>query len=440
MTLLDRHPSRPLVALALLLGATAPAQERLDALIDGAGEQEVTVEVLADALLAEGPDAAGAWALALDLRRPGRTPLFPEEAPPALDGATLTQLESLAALVPAELEERLADLDDARALVAAQVGLDLIGVHGDADDLPRCLHLATPRPTHEVAPYREVGGRLAEAVTALLLRDSRAYTRVARSYGMGHEWLDLYLVRSLGGARTSRALQQLPSLLGVVHRLDAAVLVEVGNVARTVEQPLSDGGGLRVRRYLEAIDAEQRKQAAVAVGRLDDYEAVEGLIELLADRERGVRTNAYWALREITAMTIDADPARWRLWFDDETGWWAQEAHGLLAYLDHPDSAEVCRAINECATKRLFRRELTAPLLPMLRHPDPTVVRAACSALFALRAADAAPAMVGVLERPETEVRAHAHAMLAGLTGRELPAEPEAWRAALAGPPLPAAR
>jgi len=433
-------PDGRLLLATVLLATPALAGGELDALIAGAEEHEVTVEALTDALLAEGAGGAQAWALALDLRRPGRAHLFPEDAPRVLTEATLARLEAVVALVPAEVEAQLADLDNARALVAAQVALDLIGAHGDADDLARCLRLAIPRPEHEYGAHREVGRRLTAAVTTVLLRDTRGYARLGRSYGTSHEWLDLYLLRGISGARTARALQRLPSLLGVVRDLDASVLLEVGNVARTVEHPLSDSAALRVRMYLGAVDPEQRKQAAVAVGQLDDYDAVEGLIELLSDGERGVRTNAYWALREITAMTIDAEPARWRIWFDDETGWWAQESRDLLADLGHVDSAEVCRAINECARKRLFRRELTAPLVPMLRHPDPTVVRAACSAFFALRASDAAPQMVAVLEHPEDEVRAHALTMLVGLTGHELPPDPGAWRAALAADPRPAAR
>jgi HEAT repeat protein len=424
-----------ILGLALVSAPLMASSADIDELLQSASQGGVIkIEDLTDTLLASGADGTRRWYQALDLRRQGRDLLFPEDAPPELDPRVLATLELLTTRVPAEVLARIPDLEPGPRLVAAHVSLDVLQRNGAAEDLQLAIALAVPHPEATYGEYRPVGRDLADAVSAILSRDDRGYAKVERAYGGGHEWIDLPLLRGLGATRAVRSLQLLPRLLASVPKLDAIVLIEIGNVARAVETPLGDAALTRVRMYLTSNQSEQRKQAAVALGRLDDYDSIDPLIELLLDEERGVRTNAYWALREITAMTINAEPNRWRMWFSDETGWWAEQAPELLAYLNDSDTAEVCRALNECGRKRLFRRQLTPELIPLLRHEDTTVVRATCSALFALRATEAAADMIEVLDHPDFGVRDHAWAMLRGLTGRDdLPPEPRAWREALLG-------
>ncbi len=429
------HVTHLLLSCALAVPAQAGGE--LDALIDAAGKgQPVRLKELVDALLSSGPQAAEEWRAALDLRRPGRDLLFPEDAPPLLETADLEALESLTHQVPQALLEREATLKGEEWATAARIGLGLLLDDSSALDLSGYLELATPPDDLEYSTYREVGRALASTLTRRLEHDRSLYSTLARRYGTGHSWLDLFILRGIAETQTYEALQILPSLLHAVPGLDVTVLFEISNVARTVKAPIDDSGLQRIRLYLTSIDADQRKQAALAAGRLNDYESVDPLIDLLDDEQPGVRTNAYWALREITAMTIDATPQRWRTWFDEETGWWAEEASDLLVELKSPDVARVCRAINECATKRLFRHQLTPPLVELLDHEDPTVVRAVCSALLALRATDAAPQMVRTLEHPDSEVRSHGLAMLRALTGLGLGPDARAWQGALSPAPM----
>ncbi|MDA1264990.1 MAG: HEAT repeat domain-containing protein [Planctomycetota bacterium] len=424
--------SLPTALLAVALSAPAFADSFDDLLEAAASGTLPKQEALLEALCERGPEAVEQWRGALALRAADRALVFPEDAPPVLDATTLTGLHELAEGIPALVALRLEDYAAGPRVTAACVALDLLAEHADSTSFDLVLALAKPHPEHTLTDHRPVGKKLSSCVATLLQRDPRGYTRVASAYGNIQEWLDLYLLRGLGEVRSATSMRKLASLLRVKPAWDATVLLELGNVARHVDTPLDDSGARLVRMYLSSHNIEERKQAAITVGRLDDYEAVGDLIDLLADEDRSVRTNAYWALREITAMTINAEPRRWRNWFDDETGWWAEQAPDLLVYFRHQDSAEVCLAINECAKKRLFRRQLTPALLPMLRHREPTVVRATCSALFALRAADVAEEMILALDRPEPGVREHAHRMLLGLTGLER-VEPnvDAWRAAL---------
>lgn len=424
--------------LSALLACTATPADDMELLLDRASEGEIAdVQEIAELLIGAGPEAGTQWLAELALRHPEREWIFPEDAPLPIAVDALDRLHEVTADVPGLFAQLWPTLEENQRQDVALVALDLLAHSGEAEDLDHAVLFATPPPPAEgeqpsLTTYRSTGKKFAEVVTALLERSPRTMERVCNYYGRHHEWVSLYLLRGVAGTRSFDALRRLPRLLNIVRRLDEVVLTEIGNVARDIETPLDSGSVLRVRMFLSSSNMTERRQAAIAVGRLDDYEAVPDLIGLLADEESSVRTSAYWALREITAMTIHAEPTRWRLWFDDETGWWAEDSATILAELHSADNAEVCRAIGECAKKRLFRRELTPHLVTMLDHPDATVVRAACSAFFALKATDATPHMVPLLEHPVEEVNFHALAMMQGLTGYSIGLEPEAWTQALA--------
>lgn len=433
-------PSQTLCALLCLASPLWGGQEIEDVLSAAGRGQRVAVEVLTDVILAQGPEGGQEWLGTLEMWRPGQAPLDGQEAREALDGPAISHLEGVTARVPAEIQRRLAGMDVTQWSAASRCGLDLLARSEGAEELDLCLLLAAPHPEVSYSDYRPRGADLRATVTAMLQVDPSSYRLATRRYGAGHPWIDRYLLLGISGTGTVSALQALPSMLKAVPSLDSAVLFEIGSLARTVKAPLDDSAGMRVRMFLGSTSPEERRQAALTVGRLDDYEAVEELVELLGDEDPAVSASAHWALREITAMTINPEPIRWRVWYERETRWWVEDAHDLLAHLEHEESALVCRSINECARRRLFRRELTPPLLHMLGHKDPNVVRAACSALYALRAIDAAPHMIATLEHGSESVRAHGLAMLRALTGMQLTAEPEGWHIALGSPGQPWAR
>lgn len=378
----------------------------------GAGE-------VADALLAAGESGPALWLRAIDQRRPERVLVFPEEAPDVLDEPALRVLDRVTLEVPAELlRRRNGETPPEEHHLAAAVGLELLAPLATAGELGLAYDLALPHADAD-RDYRTVGRALEEVVREVLSRDPAGYPAVEALYaGEGPAAPRAYLLRGVGDARTFEALELLARLLGRVDDMDAVVLTQIGNVAQTVRTPLADTTLFRVRTYLASPSADERQQAAYALGRLDDYDAVSELIDLLRDEERGVRQNAYWALREITAMTINAEPRRWRMWFDTETEWWSREAPALLDTIYGASQLPaVVAAINTCGSKRLFRRQLSAELVPLLERPEPMVVRMTCSALFSLRATSAVPALVEALEHPDPEVRRQVRDTLRSLTG-----------------------
>lgn len=57
-----------------------------------------------------------------------------------------------------------------------------------------------------------------------------------------------------------------------------------------------------------------RKQACLVLGRLKHKPAIDDLIVCLRDADTGVRSNAHWALKQITDLPLKPDPELWELW------------------------------------------------------------------------------------------------------------------------------
>ncbi len=418
----------------------APAQNRFVTLIEAAQAGVFpSVPQLADALLSAGAAGGKRWFQEVDWRRTAQAAVDAENGSRVLSESTLHGLEVVIRGVPAEIRKRLDEpgLSLEAQLDAARVGLGLLARQGAAADLILACALASPGEGMEEEAYRPVGKALERAVSRILIEDSSAFIDIEALFRESHPWVHGFLLRGIAKTRSFAALRKLPALLGKVEGLDAFVLMQVGNVAQHVNTPLDDATLVRIRTFLGASSSNERSQAAYALGQLDDYDCLEDLITLLSDEAERVQQSAHWSLGEITAMTIQPEPGRWRLWFDRETRWWAEEAPELLATIRQGELPEVVAAINTCGAKRLFRRQLYRELVPMLTSPELVVVRMTCSSLQSLRATEAVPDLVQLLAHTDPQVREQAWQCLRQLTGiQDLPAERGAWREALQlGPP-----
>lgn len=429
----------PLAALPLMRAAPAAVQGEaaqespLGELIARASAGALpTAAEIAEALLELGPDGARRWFRALDLRRPDRELQFPEEASDVLAPEALAGLRAATAGVPALILAGQEGRDLDQHLVCARVALAILAELGDADQMELVRALGAPHPQADLYSYRPVGVAFRGALSEVLRRDALGFPEATGFYARCHPWMQTFLLRGLGDTRDRHALQALPHLLGAVRELDYMVLTEIGKIAQDVSTPLDEYSLILIREYLSSNDPQERQQAAASLGRLDDYESVSALIDLLKDPHAGVRYSAYWSLQRITTMTINSESRRWRIWFDGETSWWTSEGPALLSTIYGAEELSVVvGAINTCGSKRLFRRQLTPELVPLLGHSEPAVVRMTCSALLSLRATEAVPDLIDVLEQADPQVRERAWTALRGLTGLEdLPPEPGAWRAA----------
>lgn len=417
-----------------------PAQDRFVALIEAARAGVLpSVPQLTDALLSVGAAGTQRWFREFDREQATQAAKGAERSTRVLRESTLRGLEAVTRGVPTEIRRRLGgqELSLVARLDAARVGLEILAWQGSGADLALACELATPAEGVEEESYRPLGKALERAVTQILVEDASAFMGVEALFRESHPWVHGFFLRGIAQTHSFPALRKLPVLLGEVEGLDAFVLMQIGNVAQHVNTPLDEATLMRIRAFLGASSSTVRSQAAYALGQLDDYDCLEDLITLLTDEAEGVRQNAHWSLGKITAMTIQPEPKRWRLWFDRETRWWADEAPQILMTIQQGELPEVVAAINTCGAKRLFRRELCRELVPMLTSPELVVVRMTCSSLQSLRATEAVPDLVQLLGHRDPRAREQAWLCLRQLTGNEdLPMQAPAWREALRlGPP-----
>ena len=410
-------------AAVLVAGASAQP-DRWSGYLDGlrAGH-EPPLSGLVEELARRGSPAVGEWLTAIDAA--------PEPVRPGLLAQGDAAREELA-------QRRARATQDPERCAFASAGLALARELARGADLSEVLDLGRMPAGAVAADWRGVRRELEGALQAILVRHPESLGAAAALY-VSEEWPEaLVVARAISASDDGRAFEHLQQLLGVHQENDGSLLGEIGNLAERRAPLLSAGGSSRVRAYLSASEPYCRRQAAYALGRLEDYDSVSLLVDRLQDEDGGVRRVSHWALQRITRMTLGQDPPRWSTWFREESDWWEGRSQELLDTLRFADApAQLVPAIRESGARRLFRPQLVPELVPLLGHQDADVVRMTCSALLSLRAREALPDLVPLLERPEPEVRSLAWNVLVELSGENLPSEREAWDRVLAGMAAP---
>jgi len=72
-----------------------------------------------------------------------------------------------------------------------------------------------------------------------------------------------------------------------------------------------------VEPLLRVESLEVRKTACIYLGKVKHLPAVPELIQLLREEDRGVSSNAHWALREISGERYGTAPDLWAAWWED---------------------------------------------------------------------------------------------------------------------------
>ncbi len=207
--------------------------------------------------------------------------------------------------------------------------------------------------------------------------------------------------------------------------------MQVGVAAPRLSRPLDERLAAEVRELLADERSDVLADATLLAGRLEDSLATERLIALLGNESAGVRANAVWSLQQISGLRFREESVRWTRWLADETSWWRNAADAELRALHGADTARTRVAILEIGRHRLHRDRLAAALVSALDHEDPTVVQLACAQLQSLRSRVGLPALVSLLEHAQQSVRWSAWTSLRTLTGKNLPEDAGAWRAAV---------
>jgi HEAT repeat protein len=227
-------------------------------------------------------------------------------------------------------------------------------------------------------------------------------------------------------------------------RLAAAVLLEfLGEWEKTsVKRAVINAIGVlcfadsgicsAIRPFLKHKNKQLRKEAALTLGKLQDLESGKGLISLLKDKDKGVRGNAYWALKKITGLKFPPSYDRWKDWWDKEYKKINDERKALLKQLHSNTPRKMIKAIPKLAGVQLCRKEIASALLEYITYGNSDIQIEVCKALGRMKAREAVPKLVERLSDYDDKVAAAAHKALQAITGKKLPASKVEWQKWLA--------
>ena len=253
--------------------------------------------------------------------------------------------------------------------------------------------------------------------------------------------LRLAIVRAAGAAPSTESASFLAEVMDTDPSLDRMVLAELGRVLEAIDEPCDPWVELRVLSHLDSQEPSMRREACMTAGRVELFDAVPRLIELLEDPDEGARESAAWALERITAMRMKPEPERWLAWHRAELEWWSHDAREAFSQLRSSEAHEVAAAIRALSGHRNFRHQISEELCVVLKREEGSLAAQACAALGALGSARAIPELVEALSSPSEGTRTAAGSALERITGRTgLPAERDAWVTAGFGVDNPANR
>ncbi|GEM_PF-2983860 len=305
-----------------------------------------------------------------------------------------------------------------------KTALSLYEAMGGAGDLKRCIALGAGDGTGAL------GNELQTCATAMLRRDPRGYTGLVPDLAREVPALFPFLIEAVGDAGSPLGLRFLGKVLAQGSDHDASVLRQIERIAREARSPFAVELCDAVRDAL-GRDDPVAEAAARAAGALADATCVEPLCDMLGTRSARVRSTAHRALKRISGQSFGSKRERWKSWHEGELDWWREESDAVLADLACDEPARIAVAMGQIVRRRLFRDRLIGAILPLLGHPEPRIRRLACQGLGQLGSTAALPSLVDQLTDVDDSVVREAAAALRSLSGKNLPPDPETWRAFL---------
>jgi HEAT repeat protein len=216
-------------------------------------------------------------------------------------------------------------------------------------------------------------------------------------------------------------------MLGRDRDLDLVLLPQIASLSESAVGGLSQDQFSWIRPFLADEDWRVRREAALALGRMQDHRSYEELVGCLSDEQRLVQQAGLWALRRMSGKNFDDDAAGWRSWFAEESHWFETRGVVLIESLRDADPAIVIDAVRELVQRPLFKHETAEALAVTLRNPNPLVVTGAAAALAELGSVRAVRPLCEALSSSDGGARRAAHAALVRLTGHTWPLDSDEW-------------
>ncbi len=311
------------------------------------------------------------------------------------------------------------EVSSARRLAA----LDWLGVVGNSNDLESVLALAMTDEQGTPLALEILRGSLQE----ILGRDARAFSVLGGAMrGFSLATVDA-CVQAVGRDGSALALSWLAEQLDSDRGIDLLLLSTIEELSRQVLLRADAKVSERVRRMLWSDDPQVLRKAALAVGKLEDFEAAERLIELLDHEQSCAREGAQRALALLSGFALPPDGEAWMAWYTSEVRWFDEEYDSLVRKLEEGGRAEAVHALLAIGTHRFDRHRMAVDIARALERPEPEVRQLVCKTLLALNSPLVLSELVLALDDPAPKVVDEAWKALRGITGKDLPQQAEAW-------------
>jgi HEAT repeat protein len=352
--------------------------------------------------------------------RPGRISLSPQQREALLGAFELLPL--------AQVRAHVSRVDPFGATQGERItALEVLGAVGDEMDVETMVTLTHPAVEPKLAPHT-MRSALERELGALLARVPRGLQAVPSAYSDAHPSLLLPLVDAIGAEASADRLETLTRILGREPAADGLILTAIGRQGASLPHPIEGRAGADVRGYFFDDDVNLRIEAATAAGRLEDYESVPALIDLLGDPDANVVRAAHESLKSIAGIDRPADVERWRTWYQAQMDWWRYEAQEDFQMVRNGSPAGAAHVVLELSKRRFFRHELTEPIAPALQRKDGDLGILACAALGHLGSHTAVPHLIEALERGDVDLQSASWRALQRITGLSIGPDPGAWR------------
>jgi HEAT repeat protein len=342
--------------------------------------------------------------------------------------AALVALERLGhdAVLPV-LDARLVVTGDDDGLSARrrQAAVGILGAVAKSRELPRLFELALDPSTgdHDTALDEE----LVDAVRRVAVREPRAHavlTDLVRELEPAAAEAAVLGVGATGDARGLEVLAELP-LAG--ERLRILVASQVPLLGPSLEPSWNRELAASLADDLDSGSRNLVTSALIALGELEDFDAVPRMIDALGDGDPGVRAAAARGLGRLVHRAASPSPGAWRHWYRVEEAWLEREAPALFSASRGTDEAAAVAALEELGRHRLERHRLALEVGLALQHPSETVRLTACRALTGLGSRWGASDLRMALTDPSPAVAAAAAEALRAVTGEARGDTPQDW-------------
>lgn len=359
-------------------------------------------------------------------------PVAPDEAPQVLsDPQRELLLDALATWPAAPALERMEkELEQARDFSRAWAAIHLWSASAPPEHFERSVGLAAQNLGQSKRADNALEQALEHAARRLLRRRPDAFATLTEAYERLDPRLRLPLILGAGATGDARASELLARVLERDPDHASAALAQAQVIGRSHDARVHGELCELLRAHLTSERPNDRSAALRALGAQRDWASVELMIELLEDADETVRRSAEWSLNHSTELSW-REPRAWRAWYATESSWRDQRMDEVLRLLLSSSSRQVLSAIEEASRHPLFASQTAPWVADALQSERAEVRSAAARALGSLDSPLAYRSLVDALADPDSAVIHAAHQALGQLSGLELDADPQLWRAAL---------